>query len=115
MIWVAPDAQATLPQGDIRLSRLTRALFVIGLAVITGAALACGSQESQAEAPAAAADSTQPAAPPQPAAPVIVKVGSKVGQRVPDFSMQLGDRSTVTSEELVSTGKPVFLYFFATW
>ena len=29
--------------------------------------------------------------------------------------MRLADKSTVTSEDLVKTGKPVFIYFFATW
>ena len=91
------------------MSKLAKTLLAVALAGITSAALACGGQESQPGAPAAAAESGQPAA------PVVVKVGSKVGQRVPEFSMQLGDGSTVTSQELVSTGRPVFLYFFATW
>ena len=44
-----------------------------------------------------------------------VKVGTRVGERVPEFAVRLADRSRLTSEDLVSTGKPVFLYFFTTW
>ena len=67
------------------------------------------------------------AQPPEPEAPAVisglasesrtsnVKIGTKVGERLPAFSMRLTDRSTLTSEDLVTEGKPVFLYFFATW
>lgn len=55
------------------------------------------------------------AQPPQPEAPSNIKIGTGVGERVPEFSMRLADRSTVTSADLVTTGKPVFIYFFATW
>ena len=44
-----------------------------------------------------------------------VKIGTRVGERIPEFRMRLTDRSMLTSEDLVSTGRPVFLYFFATW
>jgi peroxiredoxin len=44
-----------------------------------------------------------------------IKTGTKVGERIPEFSMRLTDGSTLTSEDLVTEGKPVFLYFFATW
>ena len=93
----------------MRLNRFARALLVVGLAGVTSVALACGSQAAEPDAAAAAGGSAQLAS------LVDVKVGSKVGQRVPDFSIQLGDRSSVTSGELVGAGRPVFLYFFATW
>ena len=54
-------------------------------------------------------------APPASQSTPDIKVGSLVGERVPDFEMYLVDRSTVTSASLLSQDKPVFLYFFATW
>ena len=71
--------------------------------------LACSSEPPQPEAPAASSAQATESPPPS------IKVGTNVGQRVPEFSMLLTDGSTLTSEDLVSTGKPVFLYFFATW
>ena len=43
------------------------------------------------------------------------EVGSDTGNYVPEFDLQLVDGSTVTSAELVSTDKPAFYFFFATW
>ena len=43
------------------------------------------------------------------------EVGIRVGNLAPEFSMRLADRSTVSSQALVGAGKPVFMYFFATW
>ena len=44
-----------------------------------------------------------------------VTTGINVGDRLPEFSIRLTDGNTVTSARLVTEGKPVFLYFFATW
>ena len=44
-----------------------------------------------------------------------VEIGSKVGNRVPDFDMLLADGSTVTTSDLLAASKPVFLMFFASW
>ena len=44
-----------------------------------------------------------------------VKTGNSVGNRVPDFEIRLVDGSAVTSASLLSEGRPVFLFFFATW
>jgi hypothetical protein len=41
--------------------------------------------------------------------------GARVGNRVPEFAINLADGSTVTSVELLAQGRPSFLYFFATW
>jgi peroxiredoxin len=38
-----------------------------------------------------------------------------VGDRAPDFALALTDGSTVTSESLAAAGKPMFLFFMATW
>ena len=42
-------------------------------------------------------------------------VGSDVGNRIPDFTLQLGHDSTITSHILLSENQPTFLFFFATW
>ncbi len=42
-------------------------------------------------------------------------IGSKVGNHLPEFDLRLVDGRTVNSADLVSTGKPVFYFFFATW
>ncbi len=63
----------------------------------------------------------QPTEPPPPTAiPVVepppdVPVGKKVGNRVPEFALELVDGSTVTSAELQAQGQPVFLFFTATF
>ena len=40
--------------------------------------------------------------------------GNKVGFRIPDFTLELVDGETVSSETLLAEGKPTFLFFFAT-
>ncbi len=79
--------------------------------------------QTPASAPATKAVESAPA--PQPTAPVaatkselqtdIVEVGYEVGMRAPEFGMSLLDGSKVTSSVLASEGKPVFLYFHATF
>ena len=44
-----------------------------------------------------------------------VDVGYEVGMRAPEFGMSLLDGSKVTSAGLTDEGKPVFLYFHATF
>lgn len=80
---------------------------------------------SQTPASAPATKAVESAPPPQPTAPVtaiksepqtdIVEVGYEVGMRAPEFGMSLLDGSKVTSSVLASEGKPVFLYFHATF
>ena len=48
----------------------------------------------------------------EPAAP---KVGRNVGDRVPDFTITLDDGTVKTSAEMVASGRPGFMFFFATW
>ena len=43
------------------------------------------------------------------------EVGYEVGMRAPDFGMSLLDGTKVTSSDLANEGKPVFLYFHATF
>lgn len=44
-----------------------------------------------------------------------LKVGRDVGERVLDFSITLEDGTVSTTEEILSAGRPVFIYFMATW
>ena len=91
--------------------------YLLGLGVLTAVLLGCGA------APAAqVADSpleVQKAMPDKPAngssEVVAIEVGYNVGQRAPDFGMSLLDGSRVTTASIVDEGKPVLLYFHATY
>ncbi|MBM3948337.1 MAG: hypothetical protein FJ312_03690 [SAR202 cluster bacterium] len=54
-------------------------------------------------------------APTEPTQAPAAKVGNQVGDHIPDFSIRLADGSTKTSADLLAEGKPVFLFFMATW
>jgi len=43
------------------------------------------------------------------------KVGTAVGKTVPHFEFTLIDGTKKSTAQLASQGKPVFLFFFATW
>ena len=43
------------------------------------------------------------------------KVGHREGDRAPEFSMRLAGGKTLTSAELLDAGRPMFLFFWATW
>ena len=43
------------------------------------------------------------------------KVGNTVGEHVPEFVLNLSDGGSVTTSQLLADGKPVFLFFMATW
>ena len=63
--------------------------------------------------PAATSAPTPASAPTQALA--TVKVGHRVGDQAPDYTLALtGDRQ-ITSADLVAEGKPVFILFHATW
>ena len=44
-----------------------------------------------------------------------VEVGYEVGLRAPEFAMNLLDGTEVTASSLSAEGRPVFLYFHATY
>jgi peroxiredoxin len=46
---------------------------------------------------------------------VTAQIGSKVGERAPDFELTLVDGSTVTLASLIENDRPAFLFFFATF
>jgi len=80
------------------------------MAVLIGA-LACGTSATQA-IPAA----TQ--TPGLNAAPISIiepEVGTRVGNTIPHFEFMLVDGTNISTAQLASEGKPVFLFFFTTW
>ena len=101
---------------------------IAALAVTIGIlfAVACGSSETASPAvpapttaPAAPAPTTAPAVAPAPTAPpqaeaVEVKVGTGVGDRVPEFEISLTDGTLVSAAELQESQRPAFLFFFST-
>ena len=58
------------------------------------------------------ADVSQPA---QTEASLEIKIGYEVGNRGPDIEFTLDDGRTLTSKDLLDEGKPVFLFFTASW
>ena len=46
--------------------------------------------------------------------PESLETGNKVGDRVPDFNLELADGSSVTSASMVASGRPTYLFFWAT-
>ena len=57
-----------------------------------------------AAAPLTASDF--PAAGPEP--------GHRVGNRIPDFTLELADGRAVAAADLIAAGRPTFLFFWAT-
>jgi hypothetical protein len=49
------------------------------------------------------------------AAPPIARVGTGVGDSAPEFALQLTQGQQILSSELLATGRPVFMMYFATW
>jgi cytochrome oxidase Cu insertion factor (SCO1/SenC/PrrC family) len=43
------------------------------------------------------------------------QIGADVGNVAPDFTLTLADGNTVNQAALLAEGKPLLLYFFATW
>lgn len=69
---------------------------------------------TSAPAPTQAAEPTPTDAPtPVPQEP-LPEVGNKVGNRIPDITLELFGGDTVSTAGLVEQGKPTFLFFTAT-
>jgi hypothetical protein len=47
--------------------------------------------------------------------PVSVSVGTSVGETPPAFAFRLVDGAEVASTQLIAAGRPVFMFYFATW
>ena len=109
---------------------IVRWVIGAGAALSLISATACGgdSEPSAETQPADTTSSVSPPPPPPPAATsaptpapaptqalATVKVGHRVGDQAPDYTLALtGDRQ-ITSADLVAEGKPVFILFHATW
>lgn len=80
-------------------------MVLVALAIGALLVSACGSSESESvrtELPA-------------PEASAEVRVGSDIGNRLPDFDLTLtSNGEKLTSTSLVESGRPAFLFFFAT-
>ena len=81
----------------------------------TDTTTAVAAQSTTASDTAAVVTPTEvtPADAPQTAS--LPPVGAGVGELAPGYSLTLFDGSTVSSEDLTKAGKPVFLFFTATW
>ena len=91
--------------------------YLLGLGTMMAVLLGCGAAPAAqvAESP----PEVQKAMPGKPAdgssEVVAVEVGYNVGQRAPEFGMSLLDGSRVSTASIVDEGKPVLLYFHATY
>ena len=91
-------------------------LLMLAIGATAALVLGCSSVSTEQEADSSSAPSApQAAAIESPPQAETVEVGYKVGLRAPEFGMSLLDGSSVTSAGLVEEGKPVFLYFHATY
>lgn len=84
--------------------------------VAPGLAPAPKSRAASASAPAPV-PTVMPTAVPRKAAVIVdqPEVGTAVGKTVPHFEFTLIDGTKRSTAQLASQGKPVFLFFFATW
>ena len=106
----------------IRRDRMSKALlFSVFLALSWGLA-ACGAggpalpspSQGQTETPTQTLAPTSSPATPEPTPAPSVKIGPRVGERAPDFSLTTIDGQTITLSSFLGN-KPFILYFFATW
>lgn len=97
-------------------ARISLALL-IGLGAIMVVLLGCGEAPAAqtAESPAAVQKTMPDASTSSGSEVEAVEVGYEVGLRAPEFGMSLLDGSRVTTSSIVDGGKPVLLYFHATY
>ena len=91
--------------------------YLLGLGALVAVLLGCGAAPAAqvAESPPEV-QKVVPDAPANGSSEVVaVEVGYNVGQRAPEFGMSLLDGSRVTTASIVGEGKPVLLYFHATY
>lgn len=91
--------------------------LLLALCATVAVLVGCGSAQDSQEAESVVAPQPQPVATAVESAPQAqtVDVGYEVGMRAPEFGMSLLDGSKVTTSDLADEGKPVFLYFHATF
>ena len=90
---------------------------LIGLGAIMVVLLGCGEAPAAqtAESPAVVQKAIPDASTSSGSEVEAVEVGYEVGLRAPEFGMSLLDGSRVTTSSIVDGGKPVLLYFHATY
>ena len=92
--------------------------FLLGLGAIMVVLSGCGAAPAAqtSESQAAVSQKAIPDASTSSGSEVeVVEVGYQVGLRAPEFGMSLLDGSRVTTSSIVDGGKPVLLYFHATY
>ena len=97
----------------IRLSPLLALATVATVAVLFGCGTAPASQENEGAStpdPAVTVEAVE-----MDTTVASVEVGYEVGLRAPEFAMSLLDGTEVMTSSLSAEGKPVFLYFHATY
>ena len=97
-------------------NRISFALL-LGLGAMIALLLGCGAAPAAqtAESPPAVQKAMPDASENGGSEAEVVEVGYQVGLRAPEFSMSLLDGSKVTTSNIVDEGKPVLLYFHATY
>ncbi len=85
--------------------------IIIGLITVALATVACGggTVAGPAQPSPVATIETKSDITPSPV------VGGQPGNRAPDFTLTLADGSETTLTSILAAGKPVMVYFFATW
>ena len=87
-----------------------RYMVLVALAFGALLAAACGSSDSQ---PNSQMSEAQPS--PVSEAAAEVRIGNEIGNRLPDFELTLtSNGEKLTSTSLIESGRPAFLFFFAT-
>jgi hypothetical protein len=91
--------------------------FLLGLGATIALLLGCGAAPAAqtAEPPSAVQKPMPDASVNDGSEAEVVEVGYQVGLRAPEFGMTLLDGSSVTTSSIVNEGKPVLLYFHATY
>ena len=91
--------------------------LLLGLGAIVVVLLGCGAAPAAqtVESPAAVQKAVPDASMSSDSEVEVVEVGYQVGLRAPEFGMSLLDGSRVTTSSIVDGGKPVLLYFHATY
>lgn len=91
--------------------------LLLGLGAMMAMLLGCGTAPAAqtAESPPAVQKTIPDASSSSGSEVEVVEVGYEVGLRAPEFGMSLLDGSRVTTSSIVDGGKPVLLYFHATY
>ncbi len=91
--------------------------LLLGLGAIVVVLLGCGTAPAAqtVESPGAVQKTIPDASTSSGSEVEVVEVGYQVGLRAPEFGMSLLDGSRVTTSSIVDGGKPVLLYFHATY